>query len=236
MTRAQLLTNVNLLRSIFSGFQYPVPWYYWPFNMFYVMYAISHYMKDESRKETERYLKENTGAELVTTLRIVNRPHAGLKILVGSLPEFDFPLVKPDHLVPCGPILRIAPPLSESDPELEIWAKKGPTVYINLGSICHVEEHQGIEMALALKQLLDAHDEKNPQGPRLQVIWKLRKYGEWSHQSGSRVYEILGKEMDADRVRTVDWLKAEPIALLNSGNVVCQVHHGGSNSFHEALK
>lgn len=204
--------------------------------MFYVMYAISHYLKDESRKATEKYLKETTGADLVTTLKIVNRPHAGLKILVGSLPEFDFPLEKPDHLIPCGPILRHAPPLSESDPELLEWVKKAPTVYINLGSICHIEEPQGVELALALKQLIDAYSAKNPESPRIQVIWKLRKYGEWSHEAGSRVYEILGKEIEEDQVRTVNWLKAEPVSLLNSGHVVCQVHHGGSNSFHEALK
>lgn len=204
--------------------------------MFYVLYAISHYVKDDSRKETERYLKEKTGADLITPLKIVNKPHAGLKILVGSLPEFDFPLVKPDHVIPCGPILRTALPLSESDPELEKWVQKGPTVYINLGSICHSEEHQGIEMALALEKLMSAHAKKNPQGPRLQVIWKLRKYGDWSHSPGSTVYEILGKEMEEDRVRTVDWLKAEPVSLLQSGHIICQVHHGGSNSFHEALK
>lgn len=231
-------TRVTRMRfpGIFSGFQYPVPIYYWPFNMFYVMYAISIYLKDEGRKATEAYLKEKTGADLVTLLKIVNKPPPGLKILVGSLPEFDFPLNQPDHLIPCGPILRIAPPLSESDPELEKWLIKGPTVYINLGSICHIEEHQALEMAVAVRRLLDAGAKQNPNGPHLQILWKLRKYGEWEHGPGSKFHELLGKEVEEDRIRTVHWLQAEPVSVLMSGHIVCQVHHGGSNSFHEALK
>jgi hypothetical protein len=47
--------------------------------------------------------------------------------------------------------------------------------------------------------------------------------------------EVLGREMDEDRVRVVGWLEAEPAAVLTTGRVVCSVHHGGANSYYEAV-
>jgi hydrogenase maturation factor len=44
----------------------------------------------------------------------------------------------------------------------------------------------------------------------------------------------LGNEMQAGRLRVVDWLTVDPLALLKEGNVVCSVHHGGANSFYES--
>jgi hypothetical protein len=44
----------------------------------------------------------------------------------------------------------------------------------------------------------------------------------------------LGNEIQAGRVRVVDWLTLDPLALLMEGNVMCSVHHGGANSFFES--
>jgi hypothetical protein len=41
----------------------------------------------------------------------------------------------------------------------------------------------------------------------------------------------LGNEIQAGRVRVVDWLTVDPLALLMEGNVMCPV--GGANSFFE---
>jgi hydrogenase maturation factor len=49
------------------------------------------------------------------------------------------------------------------------------------------------------------------------------------------VERVLGEEVKAGVVRVVDWLEAEPMAVLESGVVVCAVHHGGANSFLEAV-
>ncbi|KAH6679088.1 hypothetical protein B0J14DRAFT_290540 [Halenospora varia] len=42
-------------------------------------------------------------------------------------------------------------------------------------------------------------------------------------------------EMSADKVRVLEWISVDPLTILNTGHIVCSVHHGGSNSFHEAL-
>jgi hypothetical protein len=201
--------------------------------MFYMAYI---FITDTHRKEAEKHLMEKTGIQLRTPLDLLrNRPH-GLQIAVGFLPELDFPLTIPGHVKPCGLILRSAPPVAESDPALATWLAKGPTVYINLGSICRVDEDQTVEMATAMKALISEYKKKSDPRP-LQILWKLKKCGEFSVvETGSRVRAILGGEIDADQVRIVDWVVAEPISVLKSGHVVCSVHHGGANSFNEAVR
>jgi len=36
-------------------------------------------------------------------------------------------------------------------------------------------------------------------------------------------------------VRVVEWVEAEPSAVLETGAVGCAVHHGGANSFLESV-
>jgi hypothetical protein len=149
---------------------------------------------------------------------------------VGTLPELDFPLAVPDDILPCGPIIRAAPALSSTDPELAHWLSRRRTIYINMGSICRVREDRAAELALALRIILDREKQ------HLQVLWKLAKDGEYTTlEAGGRIYETLRQEISAGLVRIVDCIEAEPIAILQSGNIACSVHHGGANSFNEAI-
>lgn len=164
------------------------------------------------------------------------------RLILGSSPELDFPTLDVEagpaeyrrKIVPCGPILRTAVPLGGSDPELMAWARDGRVVYINLGTLCRVEEHEMLEMARAFRILLDKAGDKS-----IRVLWKLakeKKRGEdYSTGPESAVHQILGKEMDEDRVRIVEWVKGEPAALLDSGAVTCSINHGGASSFYEAV-
>lgn len=54
-------------------------------------------------------------------------------------------------------------------------------------------------------------------------------------RSESPIYSILGPDIEAGTVRIVDWFQAEPAAILQSGDLVCAVHHGGANSFLETV-
>lgn len=54
-------------------------------------------------------------------------------------------------------------------------------------------------------------------------------------QKKSPIYSILGPEIESGTVRIVNWFQAEPTAILQSGNLVCAVHHGGANSFLETV-
>ena len=164
------------------------------------------------------------------------------RVMLSSSPELDFPELDTacgpaeyrSKIVPCGPILRSAVPLAESDPELAEWSRKGPVVYINLGTLCRVEEHEMLEMARALRIMLDKAANKD-----LRVLWKVAKEikrgKEYDTGPGSAVHGILGREMDRDTVRIVEWVKGEPAALLDSGAVVCSITHGGASSFYEAV-
>ena len=45
----------------------------------------------------------------------------------------------------------------------------------------------------------------------------------------------LQGELKEGRLRLEKWLKPDPAALLETGNIVLSVHHGGANCFHEAI-
>ena len=221
--------------SLFSGFQYPVPWYLTPLNAYYVLYTAKAFWSDGHKHKVQQYLASHAGATLRTPVDLLRNRPPGLKVLVSTLPELDFPVVVPPHVSPCGPILRVAPSVSETDPGLERWLARGPTVYVNLGSICRLTEDQALELALALKTVLQTYRRQSV-APRLQVLWKLKKGGEYEVlDSGCRIHGALGNEINADEVRIVDWLDAEPIAVLQTGHVACSIHHGGANSFNEAV-
>lgn len=120
-----------------------------------------------------------------------------------------------------------------TDPELEEWLAQGPTVYANLGTQFKLTAAEALEFALALRDLLDAADKK------LQILWKLKQTtDDFSRDDDSEwkaVRDALRPEMEADRVRIVQWVEADPCAVLQSGHIVCSVHRGGANSHHEAL-
>ncbi|CAG8398147.1 unnamed protein product [Penicillium salamii] len=220
--------------ALFSGYKFPVPWYRWPLNVYFNLHAVFAWGRDRNRKETEKHLAAQTGASLRTPMDLImNRPE-DLKILVSSLPELDFPLLMPNYILPCGPILRDASPIQESDPALEKWLSKGPTIYLNLGSICPITEDQALELALALKVVLDTL-RVQPKAQNFQVLWKLKKLGNYPvSEPASLIGKVLGQYIKLDSVRIVDWIQVEPIAILQSGHAVCSIHHGGANSFNEA--
>jgi UDP:flavonoid glycosyltransferase YjiC (YdhE family) len=135
-------------------------------------------------------------------------------ILTLGTPALDYPGVPVKDIIPCGPILLPAPALG--DGELAAWLAVRPTVLVSLGSHTELPEHLARIVHGALIRLLDARAD-------LQILWKLKRFGP---------YDLPAH----DRVKIVDWLDVDPVAILASGQVVCSVHHGGSNSFHETLR
>ncbi|KID72720.1 Glycosyltransferase sdnJ [Metarhizium brunneum] len=161
--------------------------------------------------------------------RISFDPPEGLKVFLPSNSTVDFPFsVVPEHYVSCGPIVRSAPPLKESDVELDAWIRQRSTVYINLGTHFLYDDSGTMSLAASIKALLDAATEA---GRDIQVLWKLNK-GVNSDGDYAPLHQKIGYH---DRVRIVDWLLAEPISILTSGSVICSVNHGGANSYFEAV-
>ncbi|KAI5459311.1 glycosyltransferase family 1 protein [Mariannaea sp. PMI_226] len=221
--------------ALFSAFPYPVPWYLIPSNIYFSICTIIGFWTDSDRHQVIEYLRSETGAILRTPVDLLRRRPPSLKILVSTLPELDFPAIIPPHLLPCGPIMRLAPPIKESDPALQSWLAMGPTIYINLGSLFRLCEYQAVEIALALKSVMDSFHRQTGSS-QLRVLWKLKKAGDYEvSKPGSKVYDVLGSEMLADRIRISGWIGSEPVSILQSGHVVCSVHHGGANSYNEAI-
>lgn len=78
-------------------------------------------------------------------------------------------------------------------------------------------------MAMAIADVLSKSD--------VQVIWKVKKYTEFSNDYISPLTTFI----EADRLKVVEWLTVDPTSLLNSGDIVASVHHGGSNCYHESV-
>ncbi len=153
------------------------------------------------------------------------------QIITPSTPEIDLPLVVPSHITGCGPILRPCHPLSKSHPELDTWLKQAPTVLVNLGSHILFDEAFAQEFATGLRVLLDRR-------PDVQILWKLKTQGGTKEHLYAKDggFQVIAEELASGRVRIEEWLPAQPIAILRSGNVICMIHHGGSNSYHEAIR
>jgi UDP:flavonoid glycosyltransferase YjiC (YdhE family) len=142
--------------------------------------------------------------------------------LVPALRQTDWPFsVIPPNMVGCGPILPPSKPLVEVDPELARWLAARPTVIINMGSHVTYDAEQGNEVMSAIQQCVSRHT-------NVQVLWKCRKAAQPDPNAADALLD--------PRIRLVSWLPATPVAcLMASQSVLAYVHHGGSNSFHEAI-
>lgn len=144
-------------------------------------------------------------------------------ILLPSTTTIDFDFFVPPHVTPCGPIVRPFEPLEKIDPELSIWLRQGPTLLVNLGTHVVFDPDLIAQYAAGLKTLLNRR-------PDVQVLWKLK-----TKEDVTEALSIIADDIQSGRVRIEGWLQAPPIAILKSGHIACMVHHGGSNSYHEAI-
>jgi hypothetical protein len=65
----------------------------------------------------------------------------------------------------------------------------------------------------------------------VQLIWKFDKWGNYS----DNFLHPLQTYMDSGRPRMSKWITVDPMSLLETGNIIVLVHHGGSNLYHEAI-
>lgn len=65
----------------------------------------------------------------------------------------------------------------------------------------------------------------------VQVIWKFIKLGDYS----DHVLAPLAPFIESDRLRVSNWLAVDPTSMLNTGDIIASVHHGGANCYHETV-
>lgn len=223
--------NKTTSSSLASAFPFPIPWYLIPANI-YLWLRMAITIASAAADKSSRLYKLNHARQacgLVGPPPVMNASKVASHIICPSLPELDFPMCVRPRTFGCGPIALPKRPVSELDPQLDEWLRrKGmKTVLVNLGTHHTVDSSLALEIAKALKQTLDTF-------PDLQIIWKIMLRGDGQQEV---MEEAFGPELVANkRIRMARWLKADPIAILGSGKIVAQVHHGGANTYFECCR
>jgi hypothetical protein len=78
-------------------------------------------------------------------------------------------------------------------------------------------------MSVAIAEVLSKTD--------VQILWKFNKMGEYPDDG----LLSLKPYLESGRMRMPNWLIADPSSLLETGDIVASVHHGGSSCYHEAI-
>ncbi|OAQ60786.1 UDP-glucoronosyl and UDP-glucosyl transferase [Pochonia chlamydosporia 170] len=212
-----------------STIPFPVPWYQMPL-VYYMVRKMYLNHNDPFMGQHAEGMKATIDTEYADWAYISIVPPEGLKILLATRPEIDFPFdVLPKHMIPCGPIVRPSMPLVDADPELAKWLTKRPTILANLGTHATYDKQHAMEMAGALDIVLKAAEKLNKP---LQILWKLNRQSDFDLSDDT--FKSFGVKWN-DSVRVTTWIDVEPVSILESGYVICSVNHGGANSFFEAV-
>ncbi|KAH6954423.1 hypothetical protein DER45DRAFT_312053 [Fusarium avenaceum] len=204
-----------------SGFSFPVPVRNLPENIYmnarYIYSAM--FTPDASTKKAR--LRE-FGLQEPLNLFGMHRPDVPwiTQNTEGAMIPVDY---VPPNVTCVGPILLSGASAAEQDPETAAWMKRSPTVLINLGSNLAYDETRATIMSLAITELLSRTG--------VQVLWKFNKLGKYPDTFMEGLIPYLGSE----RLRMPNWLTADPSSLLETGDIIASVHHGGSNCYHEAI-
>ena len=191
------------------GYAYPLTWIEKIFNVIALFWAPIWLLLFDARAKRLQRAREKAGLKGPLPIFAPKEvPH-----ICVSVPPLDYPGVIPPSYLCCGPIVR---PSLTPDKGLNTWIKQRPTVLVSFGSNYMVDKKRYDILLAALQNLLEIRTD-------IQVLWKLKVFG---------TYDITPS---TDRLKITDWLATEPSTLLRSGAITCFVHHGGSNSFHEAI-
>jgi len=144
-------------------------------------------------------------------------------IIMSIIRELDYPLHVPSNIGLYGPVVLDTVPVEVADPELAQWLDRGKTVMMCMGTHFRYTESQVRAVVSGFLSAVD-HD------CGIQFLWKLS--GKEMFQS--LIDELLADPRDRERFKIVDWIQADPFAVMKHPNVIVSIHHGGANSYYEA--
>lgn len=211
-----------------SGYPYPLPWSLVLPNAILALRLLSSVKSSPQLKQVERARKRHGIKHAIPDMFINPDDRKVLTVLLPGHAECEFPCFLPGKFTLCGPILRPYAPICDEHPDLAHWLAQRPTVLVSLGSLVVFTPSMERQFARGLKMLLETR-------PDMQVLWKLPR-AEPQSTAQEETLECLSSDIGEGRVRTMPWLPVEPICILQSGRVECIVHHGGANTFYEAIK
>ena len=189
-----------------------------PLNIYLRLRFAVAYLLDEESKSRRAYYQTKGIQNHEHFLTVRNVPWVTM-----TIPEAGLPLVVPKEVTECGPIVLDVAKVEDESQELHHWLNRAPTVLINLGSLMKYDEARAKVMAQTIHRVL--------QSTSVQILWKFTKLGDYSND----FLQPLQLLRDVDRFRLSNWLEVEPASLLQSGQIVLSVHHGGANCYHEAI-
>lgn len=189
-----------------------------PSNIYlHLRFAVAYLLNQEAKSRRAYY----------QTKGIQNHDHfltiRNVPWVTMTIPEAGLPLVVPKEVTECGPIVLDVAKVKDESQELHHWLNGASTVLINLGSLMKYDETRAKVMAQTIYLVLKSTS--------VQILWKFTKLGDYSDE----FLRPLQQFKDNDRFRFSNWLEVEPISLLQSGQIVLSVHHGGANCYHEAI-
>ncbi|KAH6685851.1 hypothetical protein F5X68DRAFT_209414 [Plectosphaerella plurivora] len=211
--------------AISSGFSFPVPLRQIPENIYLNARVIYALMYLPALSAVKAVLRSNGIQDPLNfyALRRDDVPWITQSTEGASIPV-DY---VPPNVTCAGPIVLSAGSAAEQDPELAAWLKKAPTVLINLGSMIAYDEIRARVMASAVADVLAEMD--------VQFIWKARQDTTAGDFDWDAALAPLKPFIEAGRVRVFSWLTVDPASLLDTGDIVASVHHGGANCYHETI-
>lgn len=202
-----------------TGFTFPVPWYQIPENLYVNLRFIYSVMFKPLSRDSVSYLRSK-GVELVELFDL--RPDA--LFISQTLPEASLPVANvPANVTAVGALLLDSGPAAQQDAALVGWMSREPTVVVNLGSLFTYSEERATTMAAAVRWLLE--------NTEFQVVWKMAPHGDIGDPYAAPLQDFIQQE----RLKIFDWVPIDTLGLLEAGNVVAFIHHGGASSFHEAV-
>ncbi|ETS81666.1 hypothetical protein PFICI_06668 [Pestalotiopsis fici W106-1] len=201
-----------------TGFTFPVPWHRIPENLYVNLRFIYSAIFKPLSRDVMSYLRSK-GVKPIELFDL--RPDA--LFISQTLPEASLPVTNvPANVTAVGALLLDSAPAAQQDAGLVKWLQK-PTVVVNLGSLFTYSEERAITMAAAIGWLLDHTD--------FQVLWKMAPHNDFGDAYAAPLQEFVKQE----RLKISHWLPIDTLGLLEAGNVVAFIHHGGASSYHEAV-
>ncbi|KAK7998446.1 Asperfuranone polyketide synthase afoG [Apiospora arundinis] len=192
-----------------TDFAFPVPWRDIPENALAAAKLIWSVLNVPVVKAKQRFLREQGIRDPINFYKM-HRPH--VPWLTQTMEGASIPVeVMPPNVTCTGPIVLSAAPAAVQDPEL---------------AACSIEKYtpeQASTMAAAIRVTLEKQD-------GIQVLWKVVNAAERETE-----LEQLSDLVASGRVNIAGWFKVDPVSLLETGDIMASVHHGGSNCYHEAI-
>ncbi|KAF9645619.1 UDP-Glycosyltransferase/glycogen phosphorylase [Thelephora ganbajun] len=208
--------------ALASAIPFPVPWSLLLLNIWISIRLIYVVITSTQLNNLIKYRNEHG---LPGRLPMDTALSRTLHMISPGIRELDYPLFIPDTIGLYGPMVLDTTPIEVADPELTQWLDRGETVMMCMGT-------HYLYTVSQIRAVVNGFLGAVGHNYGVQFFWKLSGMDRFE----GLIEELLANPKDRERFRIVDWIHADPSAVMNHPNVVVSIHHGGANSYYEAAR